>query len=146
MTTTPASLSFDGLTCPCCSYDVRGLPRAVCPECGQAFDPQATPRVRPVRPIVGCFAAVFALASATYVVHESYGWLSMYIDNIGGWCGTPALAASHALSRVVPAMLAMPAAAAGVSFWAKCAFAVTCTATLAGTAGWFLCYALMRMC
>lgn len=34
------------LTCPLCGYDLRGLPKHRCPECGHAFDPDELRRAR----------------------------------------------------------------------------------------------------
>lgn len=145
MNTAAASLSFDGVICPHCSYDVRGLPRAVCPECGQAFDPTAVKRVRPVRQVIGYCAALITMASAYYVVQQSHEWLWMYIENIGSWCGTPRMSASAALGMTVPIKISLPAATVGITFWAKCGSLLAVTATFAAVAGWGACYVLLRM-
>ena len=36
---TVTTLPEDGLPCPLCGYDLRGLPPGRCPECGHLFDP-----------------------------------------------------------------------------------------------------------
>ena len=33
--------SFEGLNCPTCDYDLRGLAEQRCPECGTVFEPEA---------------------------------------------------------------------------------------------------------
>ena len=37
----PAETFGDGVFCPCCSYHLRGIPEAQCPECGFAYDHRA---------------------------------------------------------------------------------------------------------
>lgn len=37
-----------GARCPRCDYDLRGLTRNICPECGTPFDPRNLARPEPI--------------------------------------------------------------------------------------------------
>ncbi len=49
--------SFQGLRCPACGYDLRGLSQTVCPECGNGFDPDEL-AIKLLAPAWGYFATI----------------------------------------------------------------------------------------
>ncbi|MFW6058614.1 MAG: hypothetical protein ACODAQ_00445 [Phycisphaeraceae bacterium] len=84
------NLSYAGLTCPSCGYDLRGLTAQRCPECGEPFDPRTLQPVPPWgrRPIVGGIGALVAAAATGFLLWCEISWMIAITQSYGGWCGT----------------------------------------------------------
>ena len=83
----PEQLEYSGFTCPVCGYDLRGLPKQVCPECGVVFELTDEEPFR-WKPIAGIFAAMASMLiglATTLMCIQSF---HLYVNELGSWCGT----------------------------------------------------------
>jgi fumarate reductase subunit D len=73
MNASPSQHSYQGLHCPTCNYDLRGLSQTVCPECGEGFDPDEL-AIKLLAPAWGYFATVIILLLTAWLV-----WLGSHV-------------------------------------------------------------------
>jgi hypothetical protein len=106
VTTTTPSLSFKGLRCPKCRYDLSGLATPQCPECGSTFTHemirQAERRARWRQRLIAAFVMfVVMYAPYAWLLIIDYPWSDYRLSGIIMWPGLPVLIPVHALGRAI---------------------------------------------
>ena len=132
------SLVFPGLVCPRCSYDLRGLPAARCPECGVAFDPSRLRRR--ATPVVEVIAAVISVVIALWLVGRCAYLSVAYIHEAippNYFCGTTLGYIERAYVFAIPLYIAILGVAWLVAKKGRVALIVTRCAFLAAFVAWF---------
>jgi len=100
-------LRFADFHCPRCKYDLRGLERNICPECGQEFT--TTQRKRDYTLLWNAFsfvAAVIAVALGLLVAVSSIDAAMRYASERSAGCGSVRLAAIQTVTFNLPIPLA----------------------------------------
>jgi hypothetical protein len=93
-------------TCPTCGYDLRGLPKLVCPECGEVYQPPPFPGKRNwwwIAPAGGTLSLVLSL----YIVPWCLKAPERYLGERYGYYDTGGFTLDTQLNVLMPAVLAI---------------------------------------
>lgn len=79
MATPEQKLRYSGLNCPACGYDLRGLSKPKCPECGRRFNPETIEmpiRFSSIERMVACVSILSATAMSAWYVRLAVGLMT----------------------------------------------------------------------
>ncbi len=101
--------SFQGLRCPACGYDLRGLSQTVCPECGNGFDPDELTRLQikhgllqKIRTVIAYTAAILSCLITCKLFWEYHRLPYWWMREQHGWCGTERAMIRHLFFDILP--------------------------------------------